>query len=317
MGRFGWDGISMLLPEGWQPNYIEYQPKLVMMRFEDERNAERLQLKVQQIKGRFSVERNMATIEKGIRKARSKSKDLVFSTGVTIPMVKKTFRGRPFATFGWKEQGLVAWGLLIFCEKCQQASILQVVSGKDEDDPAAAGKMLSSFTDHTEGDTTSWCAYGVEFEAPRSFKHADYGYDPRGLFRVTLKHGRESLSVLRWNLANLMLKKTDLEGFARASFVKDFRRYNLVATSTDFVGHPAITLAYDTSRLLARIKVGVRRWIRALKPAFMSGILWHCTKSNRLFSVHLLSDALDQTERIKAFAKTVRCCSAATQPPVG
>ena len=298
LGRFGWDGIGMNLPEGWQPCFIEYQQKQIMMRFEDERNAERLQLKVQDIKGRFAVDRNMKAIEKGIRKARKKSPDLEFRTGVTIPMVKKTFRGEPFATFGWREGDLVAWGLLVHCPKCARASIIQIVSGADEDDPQLAGRILSSYRDHPEGDIVRWSAYGVDFDAPRSFTHAEHGYDPRGLFRVTLKDGRESLSVLRWNLANLMLKGTDLEGFARKSFTKDFRRYNLA-------------VEYDTTRLISRMKVAFRRRLRSLRPAFMCGMLWHCAATNRIFSVHLLSDSSEESERLRELASHLRCCPGA------
>ncbi len=307
---FSWDGMNIDLPPEWAPCWIEHKPKEILVRIEDDEGAERVQLKLQDIKGKFSVERNIAVIEKGVRKARKKAKDLEFRTGVTIPMVKKTFRNRQFSTFGWTEGDLIAWGLLIACEKCQRASMMQVISGKENDDPKMAGRILSSFVDHIDGDVAHWSAFGVEFDMPRSFRHTDHGYDPRGLFRVTLKDGNDSASILRWNLANMMLKGKDLEGFARDSFKKDFHVYNLSVKQLKLAGHPAIAFSYDKTRLISRVKAAVGTRLPSIKPRYMCGALWHCKKSNRLFSVSFLSNAIDTSDRVAAIALTVKCCTA-------
>lgn len=314
--RICWEGMQIEVPGDWDPVTLECKDNGGFCRMEDAERRERMNVKWNGIKGRFSLEKNFKSIvkavEKGVRRRGRKAPDFQFDTQAAIPGVRKALRKYEHRTFAWTEGELSGWGVLLYSDQSQRATVVQVIGSRGS--RKLSGQILGSFCDPQPGVNRRWEMHGVAFETGLSWSIASCRYDPRGVFRLDLTAGpRLHLTAMRWSLANVWLQDADMEKFLKGSFTKEVRRYRLVFEPCEFLGHQAATFERAGTSLYARSRAWVRKRVRIGAPHFLSGVAWHCEASNRIFVLTRRGDTDGALEEALAYGRTMRCCGAAVE----
>ncbi len=197
-----WNGISFQVPATWQPVVILNNYLL----FEDQYRPI-LELKWQQIKGSFSVER----ILKQLRSSGSK-KDSIKARSVPQEWQQLL---KPFNcyTFEWQGEKNYGTGLLRHCPDCNLTTLLQFYMDDPQHEPVCR-HILQTLRCHQETDHQGWSIYDIAFSLPVAANLQTQEF-LTGRYRISFQLGELFFSLLRFKPAKVLLSDIGLKGFGR------------------------------------------------------------------------------------------------------
>jgi len=197
-----WNGISFQVPATWQPVVILNDYLL----FEDQYRPI-FELKWQQIKGSFSVER----ILKQLRSSGSK-KDSIKAR--SIPQQWQQVL-KPFNcyTFEWQGEKNFGTGLLRHCPDCNLTILLQFYMDDPQHEPVCL-HILQTLRCHKETDCLGWSIYDIAFSLPVVAKLQAQEFHT-GRYRISFQLGELFFSLLRFKPAEALLSNIGLTGFGQ------------------------------------------------------------------------------------------------------
>ena len=197
-----WNGIRFQVPATWQPVVILNNYLL----FEDQYRPI-FELKWQQIKGSFSVER----ILKQLRSSGSK-KDSI--TARSVPQEWQQLL-KPFNcyTFQWQGEKNYGTGLLRHCPACNLTTLLQFYMDAPQQEPVCQN-ILQSLRCHQETDHQNWSIYDIAFSLPIAANLQAQEF-LTGRYKISFQLGELFFSLLRFKPAKVLLSDIGLTGFGR------------------------------------------------------------------------------------------------------
>ena len=197
-----WNGVYFQVPDIWEPvavftNYLlfeeNYQPVL--------------ELKWQQIRGSFSVER----ILKQLRRSGSK-KDSIEPQPVPLQWQQIL---QPFNCycFTWQGETNSGFGLLRHCPTCNLTILLQFYTDSPQKDPACL-HFLQTLRCHRQTDNQVWAIFDIEFSLPGDAVLLSQEFHT-GRYAINFSRGNLLFSLLRFKPAKVLLNDNGLTGFGR------------------------------------------------------------------------------------------------------
>jgi hypothetical protein len=118
--------------------------------------------------------------------------------------------------FSWINQTEKA--LIITCDFCHRASMLQFYQSSSEDSGdfnAIISRLLSTFRDHSEDNRQKWALFDVRATLPAAFKIKSYQFSP-GFMTMDFITNGHIIRFYRWSPASVLLDGRKLSEFAEA-----------------------------------------------------------------------------------------------------
>jgi len=286
----GWQGITVEAPDDWSLVGVSGDEKKGYFRV-DSPVASALEVKWELATGKkpdlmVKAREYVSTIEKSVRRKKAKfTKDLKAD-------------GENSVRFWWRADRL-GQGRIVYCEKCSRVIIGQVIATRDENIASVAASILDSISDHREDGWVSWALYGLAFAVPSGYV-IDKQKLMSGYIGLFFKKGPRTIAVERWGLANTLLAKDEIEEWYRKDAVPDIKGYRVDFEPGAVFGHEGLVMKGRRSGIKQIAKAAAYSLTLHQFPAMMTGYVWHCEDSNRLFSVRVAhSEGDDTAERIR------------------
>jgi hypothetical protein len=304
--RFSFEGLQLSIPTDWDPIVLDRAGDSGFVRIEDEQKTERLTIKWNKIRGRFDLDRNFRKLEKTfareLKRQRKNGSKTRWEAPATVPKATKALRNYTARTYTWEEGKTAGWGAMVYAPKSDRASILQIV-GQGKQDRQLAGEVLASFVDPQPGDKWQWEMHGVRLELPNEWHLNAARYDPRGVFRLGLRDDKQqSLTLVRWSLANLLTQENGLKAFVEKAMEKETKRYGLFFEPLQFDGHEAVRFERARPRKWAAV---LQRLLRPAQPYYLHGVIWRDTTRNRLLLLMLKGRDENGMAEVERMARTM------------
>jgi len=154
--------------------------------------------------------------------------------------------------------------------------------------------------DHSEDGWWTWALLGLVVRLPERFALVK-SQVMSGYLMLQFRNRYTEVSVERWGLADVTLKRWTLEEWAlRAT---EWRRIRAQHTRDEVEGHPAVHVRGLRRSPTIWLRRKVERFILR-RPEEIHGAVWHCEPSNRIYSVRVERGTQELLEQIVA---SVQC----------
>lgn len=275
MATVGWQGITFKVPEDWSLVGVNGDEKKGYFRV-DGPIASALEVRWSSALGKppelmAKGREFLSRLEKSSRKSRIK-----FSSKIKAENDNSV-------AFTWKADRK-GQGRLVYCPKCDRVIIAQVISSRDEDVSHVAPIILGSIKDHRNDGNTSWALYGLEFAVPESYRIEKQSL-MSGYLSLSFKRGPKSLVIERWGLAETLLGNYTIEQWYRKDAVPDIKGYRVEFAENEIFGHEGVKMVGRRAGIRQALKAAAYSLTLHPHPGMLTGYVWHCRDSNRLFSV--------------------------------
>jgi hypothetical protein len=304
---FAWDHWQVEIPVDWDLGALETGPKGGYFRLDDEFEP-RLMVRWQPLAGNFDPEKaiqrhfkkNYPVLAKSDTKVRPK-------IGASLPGLRKAFKGLTYETYSLTFDEHRSVGLAAHCPKCARAFVAEMNTTQE----GGAGerlikRVLGSFHDHPGGKLARWEAFGLSLDLPESLRAVNHRFN-QGYVSISAAEPNRRVDVSRWTLANMHLAKVDLQKFLNFHLLRK-RDMPPITTSDAVVQSHKAVLFHTKRRLLEPARKVLRKALRFKQPAYRTGLIWHCTRSNRIILFQLGSAKPADVGAARLLASRVRCC---------
>jgi hypothetical protein len=298
-----WQGLTVTLPEDWNPRAFSGDHAKGNLRVADDENL-RLEVLWEESRGSAdvprSVERFLETLEKDARKKQHK-----FQLVAEPRLVNADIKGKKQLTnFGWLgERGDPSanqgWGVAWECPHCSRIVVAHVLGrGHEKRDRVQqlASEVLTSLECHGSGGWETWSVFDLEVEIPEIFQlsmakllisRLEFDWvkpRPGGLFGWIKRE--ERISLLRLPVANVVLENESLVDWSQRAVARHNKRYAY--------GKVAATTVHDHDAVqyqgrLRNLRNLIREWTldRVLRRGTprVKMCAWQCEESNKLFAL--------------------------------
>lgn len=308
--RFGWHGITALIPSDWELSGLSGDYSSGYMRIDDQ-NMPRLEIKWSKGKSlgrKNDLHRILDEYFKMVRKSFEKRNiDLKVKRELELIKDESFFKDREVVFFSWKAD-IRANGAIWHCKECNRIVIVQISGTPKEPLMPLGVKILASFHDHPCGHNTIWTAYGLEVEIPRKYK-LDKHKLMSAYILLSFTDGSKKLAVERYGLANILLKETNLEEWFRKAYKKSISNFGFsLDEQREEQGedHKLIVIGQET-KITDRIPISAFQMFEKIygRSSFVAHV-WHCLNSNRIFVVHALSKTSAEKTAAQV-AESIKC----------
>lgn len=190
---FAWGGIALQIPAEWETGILGKGYALLECRFQPV-----LELKTALIRGRFSLQGHLKQL---VRSGRNSGRPAL----QPIPMPSDWPSFPPDAqvqAFRWQSLRVRGIGLLHYARNRRRATIIQFYDHGDG--LSSAPHVLKTFRDHDPGAGPSFAVYDICATLPERFVLQHFQFDA-GCFTLNFSHAGESVTLLRWSPADVML----------------------------------------------------------------------------------------------------------------
>ena len=266
-----WNGIRLSVPADWEVTSLASSYLLL-----DDSVSPVLELKWQQVKGRFSHEANLRRLARSSRVASKVS--------LQKKSVPESWRwaleGFEAQAFSWEGSAIQGEGAVIYCPTCQTATLVQFYHTSGRIGSLVSGQVLHSFRDHGEDGWIAWSLFGIRALVPQRFGLAHHSFHP-GHYQLGFKCRRGRLELNRWGPADVLLKQGGLQEWYTKRTGGGRHADSLGLKADEYDGEPALKgKSKGPSSSLGRFwnqLVGKHSydWIR----------IWHVRKMNQILGV--------------------------------
>ena len=265
--EIAWNGVRCELPNSWE--VTEIGPRYLVFANQSEPVME---IKWDQIKGRFSHKKQLRRLE-----ARHRKKIGKIVKEIPLPAEWKTllkdFRS---IAFSWHGSAISGLGAVLYCQACKTATLIQFFQLNSNHLETVVHHILGSFQDHPRDNQVVWALYDIRARIPIGFDLIKYRFDA-GYYELVFSTKKQKITLGRWGPASALLRDRSLEKFA-----------SMVAHHPSQKPIPAVRIGPDSiewvisrpATWLARIQnLG---WHRASNVRHR---FWYVNQKNRIFGV--------------------------------
>jgi len=264
-----WNGIRFLSPVNWEIGKIGNQ-YLVL---QDEAGPV-MEVKWRRIKRTFSPQAQLQRLV-----ALHKKKPGMTIRKIPVPSHwEKVVEHYQCVCFSWHTETIGGIGIVLYCGHCRTSTLMQFFQQKARKTEKITTQILASFQDHPKNGQIVWTVFDITAKIPDDFQLLRYRFEP-GVYELVFTRRGYEITLYRWGLASILLRKQDL--LHNASKMFGIPREDLTKKKVD--GHDVI----DSSIFLC--SDGWRRITNLLKPkrAYGRSRLWHLEDKNRLLGVKI------------------------------
>ncbi|MCS7310630.1 MAG: hypothetical protein NZ741_10450 [Armatimonadetes bacterium] len=288
----GWQGVSLQVPPDWSVTGFQGDAREGYLRIDSPGS---LVAEVRWAQARKPVDiRKRLDAYLNLVERQAKKRKVAF-TG----RIKPSEEREGALEFHYRADRKV-WGFIQQCPQCRRVVIAQV-SG-DADDPVVnvAHQLLHTLQDHAEDGWWTWALLGLLVRLPQRFALVKTQV-MSGYLLLQFRHRYTEVSVERWGLADVTLKKWTLPDWAQQ--VAGWKRTRAQHTESEIKTHPAVWSVGVRRAPTVWLWRKVERWLLR-RPEELRGVVWHCEPSNRIFSVRVERGTEELLEQIVA---SVQC----------
>lgn len=264
--EIAWCGVRFKTPADWQLSRIGIR----YLALEDEYGPV-MEIKWAPVKGKFSQKAHLKKLASLQKKRVRKS---IQSKPVSAEW-QSALADFETGEFSWQADAICARGLILFCPRCRNATLVQFFQKPSAKDDSVATEILNTFRDHRTDGQILWAAYDIRALVPEAFGLKHYRFEA-GQYELDFANGSEHVILQRWAPASVLLRSQDLVQFAKT--VADFGKTEPVIGS--MAGSQ--TVEWSVSPATAR-----QRWISRFrrKASYYWLGLWHLEAKNRILGV--------------------------------
>jgi hypothetical protein len=299
--RFAWQGMKVMAPPDWTPSALTGSYEEGYFRL-DGPDQPRLEVKWAQ-SGKFvNVEDVVQRYYKSLTRGRAgKGVQTSEDTRLSVKMPKERSSVRYFSWRLDQEAVGAAW----YCKTCGRVMLVQVLGEPGGDVETLAEQVLAGFEDHPEADWITWSLYEFICAAPKDFRLTGQRL-LTGLLELDFERGRDRMKVIRWGLANIALKGTNLEAWLRNASRKPWRPYHVRLEATEIHGHEGLAIAGPAAAPLVHLSAIGMRMLGKKYPDVLRGAAWLCPQGNKIYHVEAVIDPADE-EMVARLIESMRC----------
>jgi hypothetical protein len=186
--------------------------------------------------------------------------------------------------FSWTGGGQ-GQGKIWHCKVCGRVVIAQVVGTAKDNIANVASQMFGSIHCHGEKGWETWALYDLVASIPSDFELKSQKLMSGYLKLEFGRRGGERISVERWGLANISLKKFTLSEWFRKTC--ELGAYRVKEEDISVQEHEAVRAAGRVRSPLL-LASALRDAIGTLRPATRyDGCCWECPETNKLYAVQV------------------------------
>jgi hypothetical protein len=288
----GWQGVSLRVPPDWSVTGFQGDAKEGYLRIDSP--------------GTLVAEVRWAQAKKAVD-VRKRLDDYLNMVERQAKKRKVPFTGRIKPSEDW--QGALEFnyradrkvrGFIRQCPHCRRVVIAQVSGDKDDAVVTVANQLLDTLQDHSEDGWWTWALLGLAMRLPERFALVK-SQVMSGYLMLQFRNRYTEVSVERWGLADVTLKRWTLEEWAlQATEWKRIRAQHMLG---EVERHPAVHLAGLRRSPTTWLRRKVERMVLR-RPEEIRGVVWHCEPSNRIYSVRVERGTQELLEQIVA---SVQC----------
>jgi hypothetical protein len=314
--RFGWQGLSGLLPADWNIAAISGEHKQGFLRFDD---SERPRLEIKWSQQHVDIGKNLEKYLKSLSQSKRglnlrRPEPIDIRQDVQI-LSRRGKPGKRLQSFSWQQgEAYRGAGVMWGCEVCGRTVIAQVRGYGREDAVELARQVLSDLEDHGTDDKILWALYGLEFTAPDDYELAGQNL-MAGYIDLSFRKKLSRLRVARWGLAETVLENVALRDWWLSMMTTKLMNPKRLpirwqAQAAAVHEHPGLL----TEAYTKRIPLQIWRAVRAQLPKWLGGApapkdglaqVWHCAPANRIYMVE--TSGVPDEETLAAVAESIIC----------
>ncbi len=305
--HFAWDGWQAEVPVDWDLGALELTPRGGYFRIDDEFEP-RLMVRWQPLKGKFdpekAIERHFKKNYPSLPKEDQRTRPRI---GASLPGLSKTFKKLDYMTYALEFAEHRSVGLAAHCPQCERAFVVemnttQTGGGGDR----LIKRVLGSFADHPSGNLKRWEFFGLSLDLPSEMTALAHRFN-QGYLSLSAAQPAMRVDVSRWNLANMHLASINLEQFLNLHLHRKRNAPRYQTKQACIQSHKGVVF-HTKKRILEPARAAVRKTLRVKQPAYRTGMIWHCTNSNRVIMFQLGSNKPNDVGTLRLLASRVRCC---------
>jgi len=293
--RFGWHGIALDVPSGWCPGRLEGDFASGYVRVEDETDV-RLELRWESAGRRPAPAAKL--VDNYVKQVRRKTRRTDPNPEVTRDRYIRKLDAFDHEVFTWRG-AYSAHSLIVVCPETRRVVHLRVFFTDDDDLKKLTRRIFASLVPEPRDGQAEWSAFGLRFQVGSSWRLEESGLRT-GCLRFLFGDGTDELEVVRFSLAELLLRQTTLAKWFTSSFAKALRKFRYETQPCDYGGAPAVRCA------------GVMRWRARPMGLFrrkrlVVALAWHRQQEDKILVVRLVSTTPNDP-RLEAVAGSITSC---------
>jgi len=292
--RFGWQGIGLTIPKGWELVSTRGDYRTGYAGLADDKNV-RLEMRWDSAQGTAEPSDAAARHIQALRKEAKKDQtDIAVRRDVKLV----SLQGKEIECYEWRA-GTQGAGMVSRCDECHRMVHLVVLGDSAEPLRGLSRTIFSSLQDHPEGGGLLWRFYDVAFCSPADLPLQQHELKT-GCIRMFFGRARRRLEFARVSIASVVLGQQGLGEWFKGFYGPSLKRWRYKIDEAPSKGHSGVRLAGE-AWLVADpgCLLGKRREIRVA--------CWHCEPSNRLFIVRHSAPRGEESVFEQAVSD-VQCC---------
>lgn len=310
--HFAWDGWDLEVPVDWDLGALEIgRAGEGYFRLDDEFEP-RLTAKWKPADGRFDPDRAVDDyLRKQVKALGKAGLTPEVRKGQPLPGGKHLLKEARYQSYALEVAGRRSIGVAAHCPQCRRSFALSinVAGGGGGEGDRLVQRIMQSLRDHPEPGKAlaRWELYGLSAQLPVELRAAAHKLTQGFVSFAAFAPPRTRVELGRWSLAGMHLAAVSLRQFAARHVTRKRGAPPMTLEEATVQSHPGIVFA-SRRRLLEPVRRGVRRLLRARKPPYQTGLLWHCAPTNRIFMLTLGGERHADLGAARLLASRVRCC---------
>lgn len=293
---FGWQGISMLIPEDWNLALQNGNFETGYIRINDLTSI-RCEIKWKKSKKPPPLSFILNNYYKKMKNVAIKKKfDFKFKENVEEIKIKK--ENINYLTFFWESKEN-CYGMLWYCHNCKRIFLIQLLSNK-KDIPY---EIFTSLNCEGEENFNIWSIYNLYIGLPKDYLLQDDIFKS-GFISLNFSNKKHNLSILRYALANIALKEKNLSEWFTENFLNIFKIYKTKEEKVILNGHKGIKIEGKRDSYIRNIVGNIFSKFK-VDEKILEVFLWNCENSNRICI--LQSKGGEKEKRIEKIINNWRC----------
>jgi len=305
--KFGWQGLTVEIPEHWEMGGLSGDYKSGYLRLDDG-EIPRLELKWSKARGKKpDLQKVLDEYFKLVRKDfKKKGPPLNIKRNINLVKDESFLENRTATFFSWKSN-VRANGAIWHCHECKRIVVVQVIGHPKENMRDITLRILNSVSDHPAGYTNLWSVYQLNVEIPRRYRLEKQKL-MSGYLLLSFVDGSRTIAVERYGPADVLLKENDLETWFRSTYAKAIRGYGFSIGEKNTESDEIIELDGSKVRIIDKVPMSPVLLVdKIMRRTSFAAQLWHCHKSNRIFAVRVVLKG-DAAKIAKEVADSIQCC---------
>ena len=279
---FGWHGLTVEVPQEWNPGKITGDFKAGSVRLDDPTLA-RLEIEWKDARGDQKVAPVVDRFVDGLsQSARKEKKKLDVERTPDAGWLELPDAGSP-VVFAWQAEYRIH-ALAFYSSLSDRLFLIKIRTKMDEDAGQNISRIFNSVRDTAPDGDRTWALYDLVCSSPPQFSLETYDLKS-GHLRLCFQQGRNILQFDRLSLAEVLLKKRTLLDWYQEFFRKNLRQVNLDARETNVGGHIGLSLRGRPKSRWRGLLMPLPFW--NVRPRlYMEARVWTCKHVNKIYAVH-------------------------------